>query len=262
MRVTSSHALGTVSSVWSSLLGSCCKTKVPIIRSFQVSCMCEVEVDLRKSGAYSRISPRKFVGMAFITSSRTNFSLRVFGLWVIWDSAGWIQWFGWFTWVVRWVQKFGKIHKRSFPFDMHKGPHFKGSIGDHRFPEPFSWFLHETGLESLKITSARCFLLKCQRKVSRKAKEHRQFRGVLGRWRTAAIDRTTFHACQRCRKTAVFAVFSRLWGIIWRGRAFRDQQCQFLTRNKSLSIVNESNRSMTSDMSACVPIRFCPEAPV
>ena len=123
----------------------------------------------------------------------------------------------------------------------------RGAWRDHRFPEPFSWFLHETGLESLKITSARCFLLKCQRKVSKKAKEHRQFRGVLGRWRTAAIDRTTFHACQRCRKTAVFAVFSRLWGVIWRGKAFRDQQCQFLTRNKSLSSENESNCSITSE---------------
>ena len=62
----------------------------------------------------------------------------------------------------------------------------RGAWRDHCFPEPFSWFLHETGLESLKITSARRFLLKCQRKDSKKAKEHRQFRGVLGRWRTAA----------------------------------------------------------------------------
>ena len=123
----------------------------------------------------------------------------------------------------------------------------RGAWRDHRFPEPFSWFLHETGPESLKITSAHCFLLKCQRKVSKKAKDHRQFHGVLGRWRTVAIDRTTFHACQRCRKTAVFAVFSRLWGVIWRGKAFRDQQCQFLTRNKSLSSENESNCSMTSE---------------
>ena len=117
----------------------------------------------------------------------------------------------------------------------------RGAWRDHCFPEPFSWFLHETGLESLKITSARCFLLKCQRKDSKKAKEYRQFRGVLRRWRTAPIDRTTFHACQRCRKTAVFAVFSRLRGVIWRGKAFREQQCQFLTRNKSLSSENESN---------------------
>ena len=87
------------------------------------------------------------------------------------------------------------------------GHALRGAWRDHCFPEPFSWFLHETGLESLKITSARCFLLKCQRKDSKKAKEHGQFRGVLGRWRTAAIDRTTFHACQRCRKTAVLAVF-------------------------------------------------------
>ena len=122
-----------------------------------------------------------------------------------------------------------------------------GAWRDCCFPEPFSWFLHETGLENLKITSARCFLLKCQRKDSKKAKEHRQFCGVLGRWRTAAIDRTTFHARQRCRKTAVFAVFSQLWGVIWRGKAFRYQQRQFLTRNKSLSSENELNCWMTSE---------------
>ena len=29
---------------------------------------------------------------------------------------------------------------------------------DNCFPEPFSWFSRETGLKSLKITSARCFL--------------------------------------------------------------------------------------------------------
>ena len=46
-------------------------------------------------------------------------------------------------------------------------------------------------------------------------------------------------------KTAVFAVSSRIWGVIWRAKAFRDQQCQFLTRNKSLSSENESNCSMT-----------------
>ena len=91
------------------------------------------------------------------------------------------------------------------------GCRLRGAWRDHCFPAPFSWFLHETGLECLKITSAGCFSLKYQRKDTKKAKEHRQFRGVLGRWRTAAIDRTTFHACLRCRKTAVFAVFSRLW---------------------------------------------------
>ena len=42
----------------------------------------------------------------------------------------------------------------------------RGAWRDHCLPEPFSLFLHETGLESLKITSARCFLLKCQRKAS------------------------------------------------------------------------------------------------
>ena len=116
-----------------------------------------------------------------------------------------------------------KKTKKSKPQQEHHK--LRGAWTDHCFPAAFSWFLHETGLERLKITSARCFSLKCQRKDSKKVKEHRQFRGVLGRWRTAAIDRTTCHACQRCRKTAVFAVFSRLWGVIWRGKAFGDQQC-------------------------------------
>ena len=48
-------------------------------------------------------------------------------------------------------------------------------------------------------------------------------------------------------KNTVLAVFCRLWGVIWRGKAFREQQCQFLTRNKSLSSENESNCSMTSE---------------
>ena len=123
----------------------------------------------------------------------------------------------------------------------------RGAWRDHCFPAPFSWFLHETGLECLKITSAGCFSLKCQRKDSKKAKEHRQFRGVLGRWRTAAIDRTTFHACLRCRKNGRLRSFFSALGVIWRGKAFRDQRCQFLTRNKSLSSENESNCSMTSE---------------
>ena len=88
---------------------------------------------------------------------------------------------------------------------------------------------------------ASCFSLKCQKKDTKNAKEHRQFRGVLGRWRTALINRTTFHACQRCRKIAVLAVISRVLGLIWRVKAFNDQECQTLTRTKSLSKENNSN---------------------
>ena len=115
----------------------------------------------------------------------------------------------------------------------------RGAWRDHCFPEPFSWFLHETGLESLKITSARYFLLKCQRKDSKKAKEHRQFLGVLGRWRTAAIDRTIFHACQRCRKTAVFAVFFSALGchlprksLSWRVMPVSNKKEEFEQRKR------------------------------
>ena len=43
-------------------------------------------------------------------------------------------------------------------------------------------------------------------------------------------------------------------------KAFRDQQCQFLTRNKSLSSENESNCSMTFEVRA-YRFDFAPEAP-
>ena len=48
-------------------------------------------------------------------------------------------------------------------------------------------------------------------------------------------------------KNRRFRSFSRLWGVIGRVKAFCDQQCQFLTRNKSLSSENESKCSMTSE---------------
>ena len=38
------------------------------------------------------------------------------------------------------------------------GPALRGAWRDHCFPEPFSWFLHETGLESLKITCELFFI--------------------------------------------------------------------------------------------------------
>ena len=123
----------------------------------------------------------------------------------------------------------------------------KGSV--ERSLLPWAIFLIFTQNRPWKSEDHLCmlFFIEMSKERLEKAKEHRQFRGVLGRWRTAAIDRTTFHACQRCRKTAVFAVSPRIWGVIWRAKAFRHQQCQFLTRNKSLSSENESNCSMASE---------------
>ena len=48
-------------------------------------------------------------------------------------------------------------------------------------------------------------------------------------------------------KNGRFRSFFSALGVIWQGKAFRDQQCQFLTRKKSLSSENESNCSMTSE---------------
>ena len=70
-------------------------------------------------------------------------------------------------------------------------------------------------------------------------------------WRPWAMaysrDRPYNFSClSAVSKNRRFRSFFSALGVIWRGKAFRDQQCQFLTRNKSLSIENESNSSMTS----------------
>ena len=101
-------------------------------------------------------------------------------------SFGW----GWTSWPPKHCKKkaLGINLKKKMKKNKKKNKnHLRGAWRDRCFPEPFSCFLHETSLESLKIISARCFLLKCQRKDSKQAKEHLQFRGVFGRWRTAAI---------------------------------------------------------------------------
>ena len=53
--------------------------------------------------------------------------------------------------------------------------------------------------------------------------------------------------------------FSRLWGVISRGKAFRDQQCQFLKKTRPWAA--KTNQTVRWLLSACVPVRFCPEAP-
>ena len=52
-----------------------------------------------------------------------------------------------------------------------------------------------------------------------------------------------FSCLSAVSKNRHFSSFSRLWDVIWRGKAFRDQQCLFLTRNKSSKSENESNCS-------------------
>ena len=94
--------------------------------------------------------------------------------------------------------------------------------------------------------------------TKKKAKEHRQI--WLRPWALAySRDRRYNFSCMSVvSKNRRFAVFSRLWVVIWRGKAFLDQQCKFLTRNKTLSSENESNCSMTSE---CVRTNsICPAA--
>ena len=73
-----------------------------------------------------------------------------------------------------------------------------------------------------------------------------------GSWRLSALaysrDRPYKFSClSALSKNGRFRSFFSDLGVIWRVKAFRDQQCQFLTRNKSLSSEDESNCSLTSE---------------
>ena len=54
---------------------------------------------------------------------------------------------------------------------------------------------------------------------TKKATEHHQLHDVLGHCMATVIDRTTFHICRWCRKTAILAVISRGFGLILKAKA-------------------------------------------
>ena len=125
---------------------------------------------------------------------------------------------------------------------------FKGSVRDHCFPAPFSWFLHKTGLESLKITSACCFLLKCQRKDSKKSE-----RTPPVSWRPWAL------ACNRdwpynfsclsamSKNGCLRSFFSGLGRHLARKSLLWPATPVSSKKQESVSSENESNCSMTSE---------------
>ena len=103
-------------------------------------------------------------------------------------------------------------HVRACAGDLAVHGALRGAWRDHCFPEPFSWFLHETGLESLKITFARCFLLKCQRKdLKKKRKNTASFVASLGAGVQPRSTVQFFMPVSGVEKPPFSQFFSRLW---------------------------------------------------
>ena len=82
-----------------------------------------------------------------------------------------------FTWI--WFLSLTDVHNNRFIKDNNspevkksdqKLESLRGAWRDHCFPEPFSWFLHKPGLESLKITSACCFFIELSKERLEKSK--------------------------------------------------------------------------------------------
>ena len=123
----------------------------------------------------------------------------------------------------------------------------KGSVERSLLPRAI--FLIFTQNKPWKSEDHRCTLFFIEMSKERLEKSERTPPVSWRPWALAySRDRPyNFSYLSAVSKNRLLAVFSRLWGVIWRGKAFLDQQCQFLTRNKSLSSENESNCSMTSE---------------
>ena len=128
------------------------------------------------------------------------------------------------------------------------GEGLRGAWRDHCFPAPF--FLIFTRNRPSKSEDHLCrlfFIEMSKKRLEKKRKNTASFMASLGAGVQPRLTVQLFIPVSVVEKMAIFAVCSRLRGVIWRGKAFREQQCQFLTGNKSFSRENESNCSITSE---------------
>ena len=124
---------------------------------------------------------------------------------------------------------------------------FKGSV--ERSLLPWAIFLIFTRNRPWKSEDHLCALFFIEMSKERLEKSERTPPVSWRHWALAySRDRPYNFSClSAVSKNGRFRSFFSASGVIWWGKAFRDQQCQFLTRNKSLSSENESNCSMTSE---------------
>ena len=129
----------------------------------------------------------------------------------------------------------------------------RGAWRNHYCPSPFSWLLQKTELEKLKTGSAyarKLFSLKRPRATERHSR----------RWITAAIDGTTVHARQRCRKPITLAVTFLIFGFIWEMKSYCDQQSKFQRETRVWATNSVANRAMAGAWSrnfgrlCCYPV--------
>ena len=114
-----------------------------------------------------------------------------------------------------------------------------------------------------------CFFWNIVWKTHKKANEHSQLRGVLGRWLKLRWTVQLFMPVNDVEKWPFRQFFLEFWVQIGdKKKAVNDQPCKFQTRNKSLSkesksicwLISECIRHRSSSFT--IQIRFCLKAPV
>ena len=143
------------------------------------------------------------------------------------------------------------------PCDQPEG--LRGAWRDHRFPEPFSWFLHETSLEVWRSPLHAVFYWNVKGKSRKKRKSTASFVASLG---AGVRPRSTVQLFMPVSgvENRHFRSFFLSFGV-----SFGEEK-PFVTSNVSFYQETrvwaaKTNQTVRWLLSACVPIRFCPEAP-
>ena len=143
--------------------------------------------------------------------------------------------------VMKWFIK--QVALARYPWRYWFSVSLKEAWRGHRFPKRcFFRFFTENRAWRSEDQICKLFHRNVKRKTQ-KAKEHHQFCCVLGRWRTAAIYRTTFMPVSDIEQRPSWQFFWGFWVSFLSSKSLFDQECQFLTRNKSLS--NENSLTLS-----------------
>ena len=114
-------------------------------------------------------------------------------------------------------------------------------------PSAIFLIFKRTGLEDPKITSARAVVHWNVKGKTRKKSKKNTVSFMASLVNHGCTPAPNFSCLSAMLNTGRLCIFFSGLGVVWQVKAFSNQQCQFLTRNKCLGNDDQSNRSMTCE---------------